>query len=114
MKKDNHLKQLSILTAAALAISATPLANADNTPNPFGMTELSQGYNLAAAEGKCGESKCGGSKNKTSEGKCGESKCGSNKDSKASEAKCGEGKCGASKKAKAAESKCGEAKCGGK
>lgn len=108
MKKDNHLKQLSILTAAVLAVSTAPLANADNSPNPFGMTELSQGYNLAAAEGKCGESKCGGNKNKTSEAKCGESKCGSNKDSKTAESKCG-----ASKKAKAAESKCGEAKCGG-
>lgn len=108
MKKDNHLKQLSILTAAALTISAAPLASADSTPNPFGMTELSQGYNLAAAEGKCGESKCGSSKSKTSE-----DKCGSSKSDKAAEGKCGEAKCGASKKAKAAESKCGEAKCGG-
>lgn len=106
MKKNTHLKQISILTAAALTMGASPLASADSTANPFGMTELSQGYNLAAAEGKCGESKCGS--NKPSEGKCGESKCGSNKNSKAAEAKCG-----GDKKAKATESKCGEAKCGG-
>jgi len=107
MKIDNHFKQLSILTAAALTMSAAPFANADSTPNPFGMTELSQGYNLAAAEGKCGESKCGSSKSKSSESKCGEGKCGDSKSNKAAEGKCGEGKCGDSKKAKAAESKCG-------
>lgn len=113
MTKDNHLKQLSMLTAAALAMSATPLASADSTPNPFGMTELSQGYNLATAEAKCGASKS----DKATEGKCGgnksdkaaEAKCGGNKSDKTTEGKCG----GASKKAKAAESKCGEAKCGG-
>ena len=108
MTKNNHLKQLSILTAAALTMSAAPLASADSTANPFGMTELSQGYNLAAAEGKCGEGKCGGSERKSSEGKCGEGKCGGSKSDKAAE-----GKCGGNKKAKAAESKCGEGKCGG-
>lgn len=109
MSKNNHLKQLSMLTAAALAMSAAPLASADSAPNPFGMTELSQGYNLAAAEGKCGEGKCGGSKSD----KAAEGKCGGNKSDKTAEGKCGEGKCGGSKKAKAAESKCGEGKCGG-
>lgn len=113
MTNNNHFKHLSILTAAALTMSAAPLASADSTANPFGMTELSQGYNLAAAEGKCGEGKCGGSERKSSEGKCGEGKCGGSKSDKAAEGKCGEGKCGGSKKAKTAEGKCGEGKCGG-
>ena len=45
-----------------------------------------------AAEGKCGEGKCGGDKKK--EGKCGEGKCGGDKKK---EGKCGEGKCGGNK-----------------
>jgi uncharacterized low-complexity protein len=101
MTRNNHLKRLSLVTGAALAMSVSAGASAAADVNPFGMTELSQGYQLAGNEAKCGEGKCGGSKQKSSEAKCGEAK------TKAAEAKCGEGK------AKAAESKCGEGKCGG-
>jgi uncharacterized low-complexity protein len=118
MTRNNNLKRLSLITGAALAmsVSAAPSFAASSDSNPFGMTELSQGFQLAGTEGKCGASKCGG--NKSSEAKCGEGKA------KASESKCGEGKCGGSKakssegkcggsKAKSSESKCGEGKCGG-
>ncbi len=68
-----------------LAMSVIPIASAD--ANPFSITELSSGYELASAdksgaEGKCGEGKCGGSKAESAgktegaEGKCGEGKCG--------------------------------------
>ena len=83
----------------AATIAASPIALADQ--NPFGVSEMSSGYMLAAHED--------GHDGKAEEGKCGEGKCG--------EGKCGEGKCGADKKddAKAghAEGKCGEGKCGG-
>ena len=68
-----------------LAISVMPIASAG--ANPFAITELNSGYELASAdkseaEGKCGEGKCGGSnagsagKSEKAEGKCGEGKCG--------------------------------------
>jgi uncharacterized low-complexity protein len=92
----------------AATIAATPIAQADQ--NPFGVSEMSSGYMLAAheeghkdKEGKCGEGKCG-------EGKCGEGK-DKDKEGKCGEGKCGEGKCGEDK-AKDKEGKCGEGKCG--
>ncbi|MFK8067243.1 MAG: hypothetical protein AB8D52_03265 [Gammaproteobacteria bacterium] len=107
MLKKNALKPVSAImgTAFAVSLAASPLANA--TENPFGMSELSNGYMVADghAEGKCGEGKCGEAKE--AEGKCGEGKCG---EAKEAEGKCGEGKCG---EAKEAEGKCGEGKCGG-
>lgn len=113
MTRKNNIKALTLATGTALALGlASTTAFADNT-NPFGMSELSQGYQVAMEEGKCG-----GSKTKSSEGKCGEGKCGGSK-TKSSEGKCGasktkttEGKCGGSK-TKSAEGKCGEGKCGG-
>ena len=102
-------KPLAIAMGAtfAAALSASPIANADTSP--FGMQEMAGGYLQVAAEGKCGEGKCGGAKPKT-EGKCGEGKCGGAKP--ATEGKCGEGKCGGAKPK--TEGKCGEGKCGGK
>jgi uncharacterized low-complexity protein len=112
----------AIGTAFALSIAAAP-ASAD--VNPFGMTDLSAGYQQVAegkcgaqnkavkkgTEAKCGEGKCGNAKEmeKNMEGKCGGAKA-------KSEGKCGEGKCGAQKKAvkKGTEAKCGEGKCGAK
>jgi uncharacterized low-complexity protein len=89
---------LSITLAATLA--AAPIAQADQ--NPFGVSEMSDGYMLAGAEGQCGEGKCGGDmkKAKDKEGKHDnmekdkEGKCGEMKEDKDKEGKCGEGKCG--------------------
>ena len=95
--------------AFAMSIAAAPVSA--DTANPFGMSDLSSGYQQVA-EGKCGEGKCGAEK-KAKEAKCGEGKCGAKKKAKkhGTEAKCGEGKCGGDKKK---EAKCGEGKCGGK
>ena len=87
-KKLNPIASALGLTLAA-TIAASPIAQADQ--NPFGVSEMSNGYMLAGAEeGKCGEGKCG-------EGKCGEDKK-KDKEGKCGEGKCGEGKCGEDKK----------------
>jgi len=95
---NKKIVSLAIGTAFAASLTAGT-ANAE--ANPFGMTDLQNGYQVAMsskpAEGKCGEGKCGGSKTKK-EGKCGEGKCGGDKSK--TEGKCGgdkaktEGKCG--------------------
>ena len=119
--------------ASAIAVSSLSagIAKTASAADLFGATELSAGYQVAMADGKCGEAKCGGNKvkakveEKVKEGSCGgnkakEGSCGS---SKSKEGSCGankskEGSCGANKaKAvveKAKEGKCGEGKCGGK
>jgi uncharacterized low-complexity protein len=102
MSEKSFKKPLAIAMGAtfAAALSASPVvANADT--NPFGMQNLSNGY-MQLAEGKCGEGKCGGMKDKEKEGKCG------GKSEK--EGKCGEGKCGGMKE----KEKEKEGKCGGK
>ena len=89
--------------SAFAAVALTPVAHAAD--NPFAAKQLSAGYQLAQAD------------TKGKEGKCGEAKCGAEK--KAKDAKCGadkktDAKCGADKKPadKKADGKCGEAKCG--
>ena len=76
MTQKSSMKPLAFALSAAFAttLSSVNVANAAN--NPFAMTEISVGYMVAAAEGKCGEGKCGGEKKATTEGKCGEGKCG--------------------------------------
>jgi len=112
MIENKNMKPLSVAlgTAVTAALATVPAVQA--AENPFGMTQLSEGYMVA------GEGKCGGMKEK--EGKCGEGKCGGDKAKK--EGKCGEGKakegkCGEGmsddKAKKAKEGKCGEGKCGG-
>ncbi len=109
MKKIN-MKKLTTVAASAAIVATFSAGSVNASENPFGMQELSAGYNVAMSEGTCGEGKCGGDKAKEAkcgEGKCGEGKCGGDK---AKEAKCGEGKCGGDK---AKEAKCGgEGKCG--
>jgi uncharacterized low-complexity protein len=78
--------------------------------NAFSATELSGGYQLAAAEAACGADKAKTTADKAKEAKCGADKAKATAD-KAKEGKCGEGKCGADK-AKAAADKAKEAKCG--
>jgi len=100
---------LAIALGAAFVttLAGAPIANA--AENPFAMSELSGGYQVAdshmeggdkgKAEGKCGGAKAeaeGGDKAKA-EGKCGEGKCGGEKKMD-KEGKCGEGKCGGEKK----------------
>ena len=84
MKKQN-LVSLTVGSAFA-AIALSPVAHAAD--NPFGATQLKAGYQLAQAD------------TKTKDGKCGEAKCGADK--KKAEAKCGADKktdasCGAKK-----------------
>ena len=114
MSNKTVIKPLSVAIGAAFITSLAGASVANAAENPFGMSALSSGYQVADnAEGKCGE----GMKDKK-EGKCGEGKCGEGmKDKK--EGKCGEGmkdkkegKCGEGMKDKK-EGKCGEGKCGG-
>jgi uncharacterized low-complexity protein len=109
----NTKKIVSLAIGSAFAAAAlTPMAHA--TGNPFGATKLESAYQLAQADtkkkdGKCGEAKCGAEK-KAAEAKAAEAKCGADK--KVAEAQCGadkkapEAKCGADKKS--------EATCGAK
>jgi uncharacterized low-complexity protein len=100
---------VSIAVGSAFVASAAlaPIANAAD--NPFSGAKLEAGYQLAQADTKTKDAKCGGEKGK--EAKCGgdkakDGKCGADKKK---DGKCGEGKCGADKKK---EGKCGEGKCG--
>jgi uncharacterized low-complexity protein len=113
MNKD--MKKLAALVGASLAASMS-VTSVNANDNPFGMQDLSGGYQISqflsdegakGKEGKCGEGKCGEAKKKGKEGKCGEAK------EKGKEGKCGEGKCGEAKK-KGKEGKCGAAKDKGK
>ena len=73
---------MAALFAASLSLSVQA------AENPFGMSDLDQGSQVAMSskkDGKCGEGKCGGDKKK--DGKCGG-------DKKKKDGKCGEGKCG--------------------
>ncbi|WP_430283000.1 HvfA family oxazolone/thioamide-modified RiPP metallophore, partial [Pseudoalteromonas ruthenica] len=68
----NNLKKNSIaLTLGAVVASGAAVTATDAQANPFEMQEMVAGYQLDAAEGKCGEGKCGGEA-KGKEGKCGE------------------------------------------
>lgn len=103
---EQKISSLALATTVALSLgSSAALAASGAAGNPFAITELPAGYQLAGVEGKCGEAKCGGSKSSQSI-----------EAEKIKEAKCGEAKCGGSKPApdKSPEGKCGEAKCGGK
>ncbi|MCH2258914.1 MAG: hypothetical protein MK088_20010, partial [Alteromonas sp.] len=89
-----QIKKSSVATAlGAVVIGSLASTVAVADVNPFGMQALESGYSQFAAEGKCGEGKCGGDKKADKEGKCGEGKCGGDKKA-GKEGKCGEGKCG--------------------
>ena len=79
-------------TAFAAGLAAAPVASA--AENPFALTGLSSGYQVADNHAaKPAEGKCGGDKAKAKDGKCGDK-------AKMKDGKCGEGKCGgAAKKA---------------
>ena len=96
-----HLNAVVATLGAALLSSAAFTVQAAS--NPFAAQELSSGYSLAAgekaAEGSCGEGKCGAEMKAESQGKgAGAATSGAKPEAKAeAEGKCGEGKCGADK-----------------
>ena len=106
----NTVKKNTIaLTLGAVVVGSASFVSADVQANPFEFQQLVTGYQLDAAEGKCGEGKCGESKMKAkAKGKCGEGKCGESKMKAKAKGKCGEGKCGEGKAKGAKEGKCGE------
>ncbi len=94
------MSKKSLIAAAAgsafvAGLAAAPLASA--AENPFALSSLSSGYQVAdhhMEKEKAKEGKCGGAKEaemKAKEGKCGNT-------AKMKDGKCGEGKCGATKK----------------
>lgn len=103
--------RFALAIGSTLAASAAMSTIAHAADSPFTLTRLSAGYQLAEADskqkdGKCGEAKCGANK-KAKEAKCGADKakdgsCGAEK--KATEGNCGgnkkmgDGSCGANKK----------------
>ncbi len=109
MAKKSVLNPFALAVGTTLAGSLVGMGTALADANPFGLTPLTSGYQVAAdttsqapsGASKPAEGKCGG--NKKAEGKCGEGKCGGDKKT--------EGKCGGDKKT---EGKCGEGKCGAK
>lgn len=80
-------KQQLLTLAVGSAFAALSAVPAQAAGNPFASKALDNGYQVAQAD------------TKTKDGKCGEGKCGADKKgSKARDGKCGEGKCGADKK----------------
>jgi uncharacterized low-complexity protein len=102
MIEKKNMKPLTVALGTAVTATLASIPAAQAGDNPFGMSKLSEGYMVAAEEGKCGEGKCGSNakKQKMEEGKCG---------AKSEEKKTEEGKCGA----KPEEKKTEEGKCGG-
>lgn len=79
-------KQQLLTLALGSAFAAAATLPAQAAGNPFASQKLDQGYQVAQAEtkakdGKCGEAKCGADKKgaKAKDGKCGEAKCGADK-----------------------------------
>jgi uncharacterized low-complexity protein len=92
------------LTLGSAFLASATLALSAHAGESFSSNSLSQGYQLASADGKASEAACGG---KGHEGQCGaagmkakEGKCGA---SKAEHAKCGASKAKAKKAKKPAK-----------
>lgn len=83
----NRKTKLAVAFAASAILSPLGFAAGNPAGNPFALTSLTSGYQLAQADevkvkdGKCGEAKCGADKkmDKKSDGKAGEAKCGADK-----------------------------------
>lgn len=98
MLKKHTPKALAAAIGATFitSMAASPVVSAGQ--NPFAMSPLSSGYQVAAKDGSCGgmkgkEAHCGAKKN-------GESHCGAKKKDMSKgkkEGQCGEGKCGGKK-----------------
>jgi len=118
-------------TAFVASMTAAPIASA--TGNPFALSGLTTGYQVAdnhiakPMEGKCGEGKCGGMMNKAAGNKCNAAMMDANQDGnvskdefmKAHEAKFAnmdankDGSIDKTEMGKMMQGKCGEGKCGG-
>ena len=89
MKAENKVLTVVLGGAFAASLALSPVVHAEK--NPFAIKSLSNGYQVAEAE------------EKGKDGKCGAGKCGANKkaetEEKGKDGKCGAGKCGANKKA---------------
>jgi uncharacterized low-complexity protein len=105
MSSKKTLISAAIGSAFVAGMAAAPLAAA--AENPFALSRLSSGYQVADHHGgkseDSNEPKPAAAKaadEKMKDGKCGEGKCGAKPktDTKAKEGKCGEGKCGGMKK----------------
>ena len=113
MSKSTLMNPLALAMGAAFVTSLAGASVANATENPFGMTELSNGYTVAESNMK--EGKCGAKHVKEKEGKCGGSMSKDTMKEGMSKDKMKEGKCGGEKAKKIKkEGKCGEGKCGGK
>lgn len=94
------MKKTSFVSiAVGSAFAALTLAPVHAADNPFAISKLDAGYQLAQADtkqkdGKCGEAKCGADKKKA-EAKCGADK---KKDGSCGADKKKDGSCGADKK----------------
>ena len=115
MKKINKSPLAVAMGAAFISTFASTAVNAD--ANPFGMTELSNGYMQIAEASKAAEMACGASmgmtKPKAAEGACAGNKTpAAGKAATGEAAKATEGKCGAmmegDKMKKGMEGACGE------
>ena len=94
-------------SAFMASMAAAPIVSA--AENPFTLSGLSSGYQVADNHAGKQEAEMKPTDKKMPEGKCGEGKCGATKkegkdvemkptDKKMPEGKCGEGKCGIKKK----------------
>ncbi len=92
MKKMNKSPLAAAMGAAFISTITATAANAE--ANPFGMTELSNGYIQVAEAGKSGEMACGANMGGMTKPKTPEGACAGQKPAPAPTAKSGEGKCG--------------------
>lgn len=93
------MKKSKLILATGAAVAATAaLSPAMAADNPFGMQQLSGGYQLAAADDKKKDASCGGDKKK--DASCGGDKKMGDKmmDDKKMDDKKKEGSCGGDKK----------------
>ena len=70
MSKKTAIKPLTIVLGVVFTVSLANTTITNAAENPFSIKSVSGGY-IMLAEGKCGEGKCGASKDKGAEGKCG-------------------------------------------
>ena len=110
MKKMNKTPLAAAMGAAFISALSATAVNAET--NPFGMTEMSNGYMQIAEAGKSGEMACGANMGGMAKPKTAEGACAGKKSTTAAPATKGsEGKCGGmmegDKMKKGMESACG-------